>query len=189
MAFFFLRFRMPAVRLWGVFGVGGLALVMKQPVWHLLGRIDIVGGSTGYYRFLLIDRAVRNFPEWCLVGLSSTLHWSEGTGEILTDIVNQYILEGLAGGFLTLALFVSVIAVCFACVEKTIRSRSLSADDERLAWALGATLFTHAMMFIVVSYFGQIVMLWNIQLALTVCMYDFCINARQNCNYPVKTAI
>jgi hypothetical protein len=33
----------------------GLHLVMNKPVWHLFARMDLVGGSTGYHRYKLID--------------------------------------------------------------------------------------------------------------------------------------
>jgi hypothetical protein len=35
-----------------------------------------------------------------------------------------------------------------------------------LAWALGVSLFVHAVSFIGVSYFGQITMLWYLSLAV-----------------------
>jgi hypothetical protein len=116
---------------------------------------------------MLIDLAVRHFREWMLVGRSNVSNWRSGD-MVYNDIVNQYILEGLAGGALTMILFIAVIIACFACIGELMTRRVFSGDDERLAWGLGVSLFTHAVMFLVVSYFGQIVMLWNILLALIV---------------------
>jgi hypothetical protein len=82
---------------------------MKAPVWFLLARLTVVGGSTGYHRAYLIDRAIANFGEWFLVGVPSTSHWGWG----LQDVTNQFIVEGTRGGLLTLVLFVAVIVYCF----------------------------------------------------------------------------
>lgn len=170
MAFYPLRSRMRLVQVATLGLLVMLDLGMKAPLWHLLGRMNFIGGSTGYYRYLLIDRAIRYFKDWFLVGMRNTFYWSAGTGEILTDMVNQYILEGVEGGFLTMALFIAVIVACFRCVGKIVESRVLSGDDERLVWSLGAALFAHSLMFLVVSYFGQMIMLWNLHLAMIVSM-------------------
>jgi hypothetical protein len=41
-----------------------------------------------------------------------------------------------------------------------------------LAWALGVSLFTHTMMFIAVSYFGQIQVLWWLLIAMLASLYS-----------------
>ena len=57
--------------------MGALALgtvlhfVMNHGIWHLIARIDLVGGSTGYHRFHLIDKAIAHFGERWLVGRSA----------------------------------------------------------------------------------------------------------------------
>jgi hypothetical protein len=143
----------------------GLHLVMKAPVWHLLARTDVIGGSTGHYRFMLVDASIRFFHEWYLVGLASNEHWGEAYGHYLTDITNQYVLEGLRGGLLTLILFVAIIAYAFCGVGRVIRS-SPSLSDQWLAWSPGVALFVHCVCFLAVSYFGQIVMLYYFHLAM-----------------------
>jgi hypothetical protein len=69
-----------------------------------------------------------------------------------------------------MALFIAVMVVCFATVGRIIKSKKLSGNDELLIWSLGAALFTHSFMFLVVSYFGQIVMLWNMLLGIIISM-------------------
>ena len=170
MSFFMFRYKMKTVQKLIVIGLIGLDLAMKAPLWHLLSRIDIAGGSTGYFRYLLIDKAIAHFKDWALVGVPSTGYWSDIGGENMSDIVNQYIFEGVEGGFLTMALFIAVMVVCFATVGRIIKSKKLSGNDELLIWSLGAALFTHSFMFLVVSYFGQIVMLWNMLLGIIISM-------------------
>lgn len=140
----------------------GLHIVMRAPVWHLISRVSAVGGSTGWHRYHLIDEAINRFPEWMLFGTRATAHW--GTG--LHDVTNQYVLEGVRGGFLRLALFVAVIALCFNAVGRAWRMCKPWTLPFVLCWAVGVALAVHCVSFIGVSYFGQITMLWSLTLAL-----------------------
>jgi hypothetical protein len=48
---------------WGVVAmVVALQLVMKAPVWHLLGRVGVISGSTGWHRYYLVNQAIEYFP-------------------------------------------------------------------------------------------------------------------------------
>ena len=149
--------------------LAGLSLVllhfaMDGPVWHLVARIDLVGGSTGYHRFLLIDNAIRRMAEWALVGIPSTNHW----GHSQQDIANQYVLEGVRGGLVTLSLFVLMIALAFRAVGAALKQARHVNDRsmEMVVFALGTVLFTSCVAFIGVSYFGQANMLWMTLIAL-----------------------
>jgi hypothetical protein len=139
-----------------------LHMVMEAPVWHLISRVSAVGGSTGYFRYQLIDNAIRHFAEWAILGTKSTAHWFWGA----QDLCNQYILVGVEGGFLTLCFFVIVIAVAFCEIGRLWRSQSLSPYRIALSWAMGVSLFVHCMNFIGVSYFGQIWLIWYLLLAM-----------------------
>ena len=159
-ATFYVRRHMKIVR-WAVIVIlTGLHLVMHAPVWHLIARVSAVGGSVSWHRYNLINQAVNHLGEWCLLGITATGHWG------VTDITNQYILEGLGGGLTTLVLFVTIIVLSFKKVG--ILWRQWSDDQYRLAlcWALGVSLFVHCMQFLGVSYFGQIYMVWYLLLAM-----------------------
>ncbi len=161
-AMFFVRRQMRMVR-WGVIlSLVALHMVMKAPVWHLIARISAVGGSGGYHRYRLIDQAINRFDEWALLGTKSTAHWFWGA----QDVCNQYVLEGVQGGFLTLCLFVTVIAIAFREVGFLWRSQTHNPYRLVFSWALGVGLFVHCMNFIGVSYFGQIWILWYLLLAM-----------------------
>jgi hypothetical protein len=148
---------------WGVVGtLVALHMAMNHPVWHLLCRIDLVGGSTGWHRFNLVDNCIRRFDEWWLLGTSSTAHWGFG----LRDVTNQYVLEAVRGGLLSLALFVVAIALAFRNVGRRLRM-ARTFKDRLTVWAIGASLFVHCVNFIAVSYFGEIEMLWYLTLAQT----------------------
>lgn len=160
--FFPLRRYMRLVR-WGVLlSLTALHMMMNAPVWHLISRVSVVGGSTSYYRYMLINGAITHFHEWALLGTKSTAHWGWGA----QDITNQYILEGVRGGFLTLVLFVVVIAYAFRDVGNLWRQQKENSFSLVLSWALGVSLFVHCVNFIGVSYFGQVHILWYLLLAM-----------------------
>lgn len=152
---FYLRRHMRAVRWAVLLGLVSLHLVMKAPVWHLIGRVSAVGGSTGYHRYLLIDRAIRHFAEWALLGTDSTAHWGLG----LFDVTNQFVMQAVVGGLLNLVLFVALLALCFQAAGRLWQQVSNDAAKVALAWALGVSVFVHMSNFVGVTYFGQTTML------------------------------
>ncbi|MFW5835882.1 MAG: O-antigen ligase family protein [bacterium] len=135
---------------------------MEAPIWHLLARIDITGGSTGYHRFMLIDRAIERFADWALVGVRSTAYWGWG----LQDITNMYVLQAVRGGIVTLVFFVVVMGRAFNEVGKTYRSDQYSLGSSKVVYALGAILLTHTISFVGVSYFGQMEFFYYLSIAL-----------------------
>jgi len=142
---------------------GGLAAAIfvhfarEKPIWHLMARAASLVGGTGFHRYKLIDAWIQHFPEWWLLGTNGMKHWGWG----LQDVTNQFVLEGVRGGLLTLVAFVALLTVAFRTLGAAMRwaDKRLEAEDARrlrlLAWALGASLFTHMVSFTSVSYFGQ----------------------------------
>ncbi len=136
-----------------------LHIVMEAPVWHLFARINIVAGSTGYHRYKLIDQAIEHFDEWAVIGSRSTEHWDWGTG----DLTNQYILEGVRGGFIALLFFVSMLYIAFK-VSLQSSLRTLTFENQRISWCFFVMMLGHGVGFLGVSYFGQMTMLWFMML-------------------------
>jgi hypothetical protein len=136
--------------------------MMEQGIWHLIARVDIVGGSTGWHRFFLIDQAIARFGEWALVGTKSTASWGWG----LWDVTNQFVLEGVKGGVATLGFFVLTIYAGFRSVRFVLWVARESRIIQFMAWALGTSLAVHCAAFIGVSYFGQIQVIWLLLLAM-----------------------
>ncbi len=152
-----------AVR-WGLLiSLVGLHLVMKAPVWFLIGRITVFSGNTGWHRSYLIDQAIAHFWEWWLLGTRDTAHW----GRLLSDVTNQYINEGADAGFLTMVLFILIIVRCFRTVGVSVRAMQDGSFASRFqVWGLGASLLAHAVTFISVSYFDQNILIWYLLLAM-----------------------
>lgn len=163
MAAYPFRGALPFVR-WGcIVGLLLLHFVMNNPVWHLLARIDLAGGSTGWYRYKLIDDFINHFGEWWALGTTSTSTWWEWGSN---DVTNQYVLEGVTGGLMTLILFVLVIVLAFRGIGRCSSRLQGGSSNRLFAWAVGASLFVHCGIFIGVSYFGQMSMLWFLTLAM-----------------------
>lgn len=159
--FFALRYQMRLVRWSLLFGIIALHMVMKAPVWHLISRVSAVGGSTSYFRYLLIDSFILHFSEWGFVGVNSTAHWFWGA----QDITNYYVAQGVTGGFATFALFIAIISVAFGGLGRAWRELP-PGPAQIFAWALGVSLLVHVFNFFGVSYFGTITALWYLTLGV-----------------------
>lgn len=147
---------------WGLFAsLVALHIVMKAPVWHLISRIGVVGGSTGWHRFILIDQAINHFGEWLFLGCRSTAHWGLG----LSDITNQYVLEGVVGGFGTLALFLVMIYMALRILLH-LSIQHQQPKQRFLAWCLFVAILGHCVAFLGVSYFGQIMIILYLNFAI-----------------------
>lgn len=145
----------------GIVALFLLNFIMNDPVYYLIARIDITGGSTGYHRAALIQSAINHFGEWWLAGTDYTRHWMPSGIAATpnhTDITNQYIAMGVMGGFGLMSVFIWVMAASFVAVaraRKALRLQNAPSMDQFLVWVLGAILFGHVTTFLTISYFGQ----------------------------------
>jgi len=139
--------------------VVALSLVMKAPIYYLIARIDIVGGSTGWHRSRLIESALEHFDTWWFAGTDYTRNWmAEGmiSDPNHVDITNHYLRLGVVGGLPLIILFMAILLTAFAFVGRAVRSDvDMPPRDQFVLWALGCALFAHATAFISVSYFDQ----------------------------------
>jgi hypothetical protein len=146
-----------------------MQLVMSQPIYHLILRIDLVGGSTGEHRFRLIDAFIRwHWREWVLIGIEGTGHWGFG----LNDIANQYVLEGCRGGLAGLAVYIWGIVIVFLYSVKVWKSVEFDRAKLTMAWGLASCVFAHCMAFIAVSYFGQMNFAWFLHIGIIAGLYE-----------------
>ena len=153
------RHQMRIVRWIAVFGYIWLALVMKDPAYYIIARIDLTGSSTGWHRARLIQSSIEHLSEWWLAGTDYTRHWMP-TGVSWspdhTDITNHYLEMGVIGGLPLMALFIAILVRGFSLVGQMLQQRAdLTRESRFIVWALGGSLFAHAVTFISVSYFDQ----------------------------------
>ncbi len=155
---------------WGMVSVlVGLDLVMKAPVWFLLGHIDLVGGSSGYHRAMLIDNFVRHFGDWWLIGTNNYMNW----GWDMWDQANQYILEGEHGGLVGILCFLAMFYICYRWIGNARKAVKGDRRKEWLFWILGAAFFAQTMAFIGVDYFDQTKFVWYMFLVMVTVSTQF----------------
>jgi hypothetical protein len=156
------RERMRVVRWAIVLGLVALQLVMHAPVWYVIARVDLAGGSSSYHRAVLIDYFVRHFGDWWLLGTKSNADW----GADMWDTCNQYVQEGEEGGLATLVAFLAMLVISFRWIGKARRSVRGNRSQEFYYWIFGAALFSHIVGFFGISYFDQTRMAWFALLAM-----------------------
>jgi hypothetical protein len=153
---------------WGiVILLVSLHMVMKAPVWQLIDRMSIVGGSSGYHRYQLVDQCIRHFSDWWLYGVKDTGIW----GWDMWDTANQYVSVADSTGLIPLILFVATLVYGFKYV---VRAREAWAGNKNMQlynWALGAALFANAVGFFGISYWDQTQVVWYAFLAIIVAAY------------------
>jgi hypothetical protein len=139
-----------------------LHLVMKAPVWHLISRIDLSGGSSSYHRFQLINQCILHFSDWWLMGTKYYGDW----GWDMWDLSNQFVLIADESGLIALVCFVTMIVFGFKYLG---RARKVFRGDRKRAlfiWAMGSSLFANVVAFFGIGYFDQTIVAWYALMAM-----------------------
>jgi len=161
------RERMRLVR-WSALGAYlALEVVMTAPAYYLMARVDLTGGSTGWHRARLIEKAFTHLSEWWLVGTDYTRHWMPtqvGWSADHADITNHYLRMGVQGGLPLMLLLIAIFVMGFSFFGHGLRRES-EVKFHFPIWACGASLFAHAVTCIGVSYFDQSIVFLYLTLA------------------------
>jgi len=163
-----LRRHMKRVRQLALATVLGLAAVMNDPVYFLIARIDITGGSQGYFRAQLIRSSIQHLDEWWLVGTDYTRHWMASgiyANQQHTDLVNHYVAMGVMGGLPLLFLFILIVVAAFRSAGRALAEHQNEDGQPFLAWLLGAIVFGHVVNFLSTSLFDQPIVFFYLPLA------------------------
>jgi hypothetical protein len=152
-----------------------LEIVMKQHVWFLMARLDLVGGSTGWHRAQLLSSAFNHINEWWLCGTAYTRHWMP-TGVSWnvdqTDITNQYIFMGVEGGLALMITFIVMLVVASKSAYKLCLMHEDVKANSYLCWTLWAMLAAQMVTFLSIGYFDQIITFMCLNLALIASLLD-----------------
>lgn len=147
-----------------------LQVVMKDPVYFLMARIDITGSSTGWHRAQLIRSSLEHLGEWWAVGTDYTRHWMASgvhSNTIHTDITNHFLGMGVNGGLPLLIAFVLVLRAGFRQTGAALRADGGESQKQAfLTWTLGAMLFGQVVNFWSISLFDQSVSFFYLVLAM-----------------------
>lgn len=158
-------------RMCGVIFYFVLMIVMTRPPYYLMGNIDISGGSTGWHRANLIEMTFAHLSEWWIIGTDHTRHWmpAQGIGADPqhTDITNYFIGLGVQSGLLGMLLVIGVIAFAFRGAGKVLDDKLESQPEQGfMIWCFGASLFSHAVTGLSVSYFDQSILFFWLTIAV-----------------------
>src|ERR1700728_1318342 len=153
---------MRAIR-WGIVVLlATLHVVMHGPVWSLIEKIDISGGSSSFHRYMLVDQCIRHFTDWWMFGIKDTSIW----GWDMWDTANQYVAMCENSGLLPFLLFLAVLVYGFKYLGRGRRAAGKDKNTARFIWALGSALFANVIAFIGISYFDQTMAAWYALLAM-----------------------
>ena len=153
-----------------VFGYILLSLIMTDPAYYIIARIDLTGSSTGWHRAKLIEMGIAHLNEWWIGGTDYTRHWMP-TGvswsEEHTDITNYYLKMGVIGGLPLMGLFLGALLFGFQYIGQSLRlSQHEPWEQQFMIWSVGAALLSHVATCISVSYFDQSYIFLFLNLAL-----------------------
>ncbi len=155
LAFWPLRKKMRLIR-WGiVVTLTGLHLVMHGPVWSLIEKVDVTGGSSSYHRYMLVDNCIRHFSDWWFLGYKFYGSW----GFDMWDLCNQFVAVALTGGLITLVLFIMIYSRSLGLIGRTRKRVEGNRSEEWLLWCLGSTLFANIVASFGINYMIQLQML------------------------------
>ena len=152
---------------------------MKAPVWHLLSRMSVVPGSTGWFRYNIIDQAIKHFDEWAFLGCRSTAHW----GWLMWDVVNGYVGIAVQGGLITLVVFLVLLYTAL----KILLRMSLKYPERKqqfLVWCLFTIMSGHCVALFGVPYFGQMRMWWLMTLVMVSFLSESKVSSKILCCCP-----
>jgi len=166
---------------WGILAtLVALHIVMKAPVWHLLSRMSVVPGSTGWFRYNIIDQAIKHFDEWAFLGCRSTAHW----GWLMWDVVNGYVGVAVQGGLITLVLFLVLLYTALKILLR-MSFKYPERKQQFLAWCLFTIMSGHCVALFGVPYFGQMRMWWFMTLAMVSFLSESKVSSKILCRCPM----
>jgi hypothetical protein len=171
-AFWPLRKRMRLVRWAIVIILVGLHLVMHGPVWSLIEKVDLTGGSSSYHRYMLVDNCIRHFSDWWLIGYKNYGDW----GFDMWDLCNQFVVAALTGGLVTLVVYITIFKRSFGAIGTARKQVGGDRRQEWLLWCLGSALFANIVASFGINYMVHLIMCLFVLLA---CISATACDARQ----------
>ena len=155
---------------WGlVLTLTFLHMIMKGPVWSLIARIDLVGGSSADHRYQLVNQCILHSSEWWLVGVRNNGQW----GWDMWDTANQYVATAQSSGPPPVhpVHFHSGLRVQIR--RPLVARRGGQPAEVLMFWSMGGVLFAHVVGFFGITYFDQTIVVWYSVLAMVSAGYVF----------------
>jgi hypothetical protein len=139
-----------------VFSCISIGIASNRPFYHVIASWANPLGGASWHRAKLIDLAIEHFNEWWMVGYGDKdPGWGPQLGMGRTDVTNEYILNGVRYGIFGVIALCAVLAKAFRGLISTYR-RINDPAIKSLCWAFGSLLFSIAVAWMSVSFFGQL---------------------------------
>jgi hypothetical protein len=133
-----------------------IGIASNRPFYHVIVSWANPLGGAGWHRAKLIDVAIDTFDEWWMVGYGAKdPGWGPLFGMAHSDITNEFILNGVRYGILGVIALCAVLAKAFQGIISTYRKQQHPVAKS-LCWAFGSLLFSLAVAWMSVNFFGQI---------------------------------
>ena len=133
-----------------------IGIASNRPFYHVIASWSNPLGGASWHRAKLIDISIEHFNEWWMVGYGDKdPGWGPELGMGRSDITNEYILNGVRYGILGIIALCAVLAKAFRGLISTYR-RMTDPAMKSLCWAFGSLLFSVALAWMSVSFFGQL---------------------------------
>lgn len=156
LCFWPLRKRMRLIRYGIVIILVGLHLSMNGPVWSLIEKIDLTGGSSSFHRYMLVDNCIRHFDQWWLIGFKYPGTW----GFDMWDLCNQFVAVAVGGGLVSLILFIAIYSVSFGAIGDARKRINGDRRYEWFLWTFGCTMFANVVASFGINYMLQLLLLF-----------------------------
>ena len=187
------RSHLTGIRWTALFFLLLMQAVMQDPVYFLMAKIDVVGGSTGWHRARLIQASLEHFDEWWLAGTDRTIHWMP-TGILAndqhTDLTNHFLAMGVLGGLPLLIPLVLALYVVMRRVDRVIGDSSDANERHQfLAWSVGALAFAHATNFLSAHLFDQSIVSFMVLYSCAGVIGQEKLGARMKAKVPPKQSV
>lgn len=137
-----------------------LEILSNRPLYYVIfSRASQLGGA-GWHRARLIEVAINHFGEWWLAGYGGNdPGWGPHFGMSFTDVTNEFILTGVRYGLAGLTILCIVLVVALRGLISA-RKKTTNPTDRSLYWALGCILLAVTVVWMSVSFFGQLIPLF-----------------------------
>jgi hypothetical protein len=139
-----------------VFSCISIGIASNRPFYHVIASWANPLGGASWHRAKLIDVAIEHFNEWWMIGYGDKdPGWGQYFGMGSSDITNEYILNGVRYGILGVIALCAVLAKSFRDLISTYR-RLKDPAMRSLCWVFGSLLFSVAVAWMSVNFFGQL---------------------------------
>lgn len=137
-----------------------IGVASNRPFYHVIASYANPLGGSGWHRAKLVDCAIEHFDEWYLLGYGDRdPGWGESLGMTITDVTNEFILNGVRYGILGIVVLCGVLTAAFRDVLRTWK-KTQDPQVRSLCWSFGSILCSLIIAWMSVSFFGQLIPLF-----------------------------